>query len=193
MITDTIPACHLWPPPRTRPTGRPSQVLADWQRGRCALCGTTHGQLVKDHCHQTHLVRGWLCQPCNTSEGMAAARPPFLAYRMRPPAVIVGITEPYDTPYGGWRPEPRAFPLHYAVPDDPTLAALVLAAEAARSWWWDSSGDPEAARHVAFWCGGDDAVQVLRRHREEQDERHAAMTAHLATLVNLPEWLRDES
>lgn len=45
------------------------------QRGCCAICGSTEtgvaGQrtLSVDHCHDTGVIRGLLCMPCNTSIG----------------------------------------------------------------------------------------------------------------------------
>lgn len=42
------------------------------QNGVCAICrsGTPNGQrLSVDHCHQTGIVRGLLCQPCNLALG----------------------------------------------------------------------------------------------------------------------------
>lgn len=49
------------------------QILTD-QEGGCAICGTqTPGGRGKyfhvDHCHTTGVVRGLLCQSCNTSLG----------------------------------------------------------------------------------------------------------------------------
>ncbi|PRF51359.1 hypothetical protein C6Q28_29465 [Burkholderia multivorans] len=35
------------------------------QNNCCALCGAPMERLVIDHCHQTGVVRGILCHPCN--------------------------------------------------------------------------------------------------------------------------------
>lgn len=47
--------------------------LFDWQDDRCAWCGYSNGdrRLVRDHCHFTGLVRGYLCSGCNSQEGWA--------------------------------------------------------------------------------------------------------------------------
>jgi hypothetical protein len=40
--------------------------------GRCDVCGDTcptNSRLCVDHCHETGLVRGMLCQPCNVAAG----------------------------------------------------------------------------------------------------------------------------
>lgn len=44
-----------------------------WQAGRCAICGIENDRfhsrtMARDHCHETGLVRGYLCSPCNTGE-----------------------------------------------------------------------------------------------------------------------------
>ena len=43
------------------------------QDGCCAICGTDDpgwGKWHVDHCHETGIVRGLLCHPCNTGMGM---------------------------------------------------------------------------------------------------------------------------
>ena len=50
------------------------QMLAE-QNGRCAICGTDKpggkwDRLVVDHCHQTEVVRGLLCNDCNRGLGI---------------------------------------------------------------------------------------------------------------------------
>lgn len=41
------------------------------QEGKCAICGVDpgYGQLVLDHDHETNLIRGLLCRPCNSGLG----------------------------------------------------------------------------------------------------------------------------
>lgn len=54
-----------------RPVEGATVDLCDWQDNRCAWCGhsnVTRG-LVRDHCHLTGLVRGYLCSGCNSREG----------------------------------------------------------------------------------------------------------------------------
>ncbi|MGP4114642.1 endonuclease domain-containing protein [Streptomyces sp. 4N509B] len=82
-------------------------ILADWQAGRCAVCGRVR-DLVCDHDHATGLVRGWLCRSCNTMEG--TNRDPdtiFARYRERSPAVILGITARYLNPVTGEYAKPQ--------------------------------------------------------------------------------------
>ncbi|MFE9855624.1 endonuclease domain-containing protein [Streptomyces sp. NPDC005780] len=89
-------------------TGDAAVVLADWQEGRCAICGKAR-ELVCDHDHATGLIRGWLCSSCNTAEG-ANLEPDtiFARYRERPPTVILGFSIPYVDPITGERAQPRA-------------------------------------------------------------------------------------
>jgi hypothetical protein len=66
------------------------------QCGRCAICGGDFPskKLLGDHDHQTGLLRGLLCRPCNLVEGRTksagTARPAFDAYRANPPAASLG-------------------------------------------------------------------------------------------------------
>ena len=49
-----------------------NEILAR-QDGCCAICGTDDpgwGKWHVDHCHETGIVRGLLCHPCNTGMGM---------------------------------------------------------------------------------------------------------------------------
>lgn len=76
-------------------------LLHIWQQGRCAICGGRCGKLFNDHSHESGLVRGKLCQSCNLSEGMAGIPGDRSArYRNRHPAVILGITIRYNSPFG---------------------------------------------------------------------------------------------
>ena len=49
------------------------EALAWLQVYRCLCCGEEK-ELVVDHCHQTNLVRGLLCQLCNLMVGAARDR-----------------------------------------------------------------------------------------------------------------------
>lgn len=127
---DTPPACHLWPSPQ------PGQTYDEWQRGHCAICGGAGRAEVLDHCHRTGFERGLLCRSCNTSEGMTGAGAMlFQLYRLRPPAVIIGRTQPYiGAGYamsdGPARPQKWVVDSLGEAPSDPAEAALYLAAAA---------------------------------------------------------------
>jgi hypothetical protein len=54
--------------------------IAESQGGRCAICGVTSAdntgrRLAVDHCHDTGLVRGLLCSPCNMAIGLLGDDP----------------------------------------------------------------------------------------------------------------------
>ena len=98
-----IPSCHVWQipdgsvPPHLSATG----ALRRWQAGACAMCSARPDcRLLVDHCHRTGLVRGLLCTSCNTAEGLQSA-PAFVAYRERPPAVMLGVEEMYGSLWDG--------------------------------------------------------------------------------------------
>jgi hypothetical protein len=95
-----IPSCHVWEVPEGATPSHLSttEALRRWQAGACAMCSARRGRLLVDHCHQTGLVRGLLCTSCNTAEGMHSA-PAFVAYRERPPAVLLGVEEQYGSPW----------------------------------------------------------------------------------------------
>jgi hypothetical protein len=96
-----IPSCHVWrvPDGEVPPYLSATQALRRWQAGACAMCSARPERLLVDHCHRTGLVRGLLCTSCNTAEGLQSA-PSFVAYRERPPAVILGVEEMYGSPWG---------------------------------------------------------------------------------------------
>lgn len=68
------------------------RLLAHAQDGRCASCVTVPAtRLVLDHDHDTGLVRGALCDGCNSAEGGGFAatlrrEPQLAAYLANPPA-----------------------------------------------------------------------------------------------------------
>jgi hypothetical protein len=53
------------------------------QEGKCLICGVEFKSLSRrlwhiDHCHETGVVRGMLCQDCNTSLGKFGDSPAVL-------------------------------------------------------------------------------------------------------------------
>lgn len=93
-----IPACHVWTVPSKKVPAHLSatSALRRWQDGACAMCSARPERLLVDHCHRTGLVRGLLCTSCNTAEGLQSA-PSFVAYRQRPPTVMLGLEEMYGS------------------------------------------------------------------------------------------------
>ena len=91
-----------------------------WQDGRCALCGF-RDSLVKDHCHVSGLVRGFLCPSCNVTEGKSDHN--LAPWRSgATPAALMGIEEVYINPATG-TPPPR-----YAATTDSDLDLIAEAA-----------------------------------------------------------------
>jgi len=108
------------------------QLVVTWQAGRCAVCGTFlegsgPGKLVWDHGHDTGYVRGLLCGSCNAREPHSS-RPEFARYRVRPPAVILGISLFYAEPSAA-----------AAICGPPELASEALAR-------WQERNDPARRR-----------------------------------------------
>lgn len=120
------PWCWFWPTP---PAGA---TLDDYLTERCAICGQAEQRgLVNDHCHRSGLRRGWLCRDCNASEG-AGAEGIYQRYRVRPPAVILGWTQPYrwwGMPYPA-TPETWVADKLGSAPENEQEAARYLAAAA---------------------------------------------------------------
>lgn len=98
-----VPSCHAWkvPPGEVPPHLSATQALRRWQAGMCALCSARPERLLVDHCHRSGLIRGLLCTSCNTAEGLRDA-PSFVAYRSRPPAVLLGMEEQYGSAWDGF-------------------------------------------------------------------------------------------
>lgn len=98
-----IPACHQWevPPGPPPPHLEPVDILRCWQADECAICSASRGRLLVDHCHRSGLIRGLLCTSCNTAEGLSGAAV-YAAYRLRPPAVMLGVEAQYGSPWDGF-------------------------------------------------------------------------------------------
>lgn len=72
------------------------QIIAV-QGGGCALCGVSQQpsgkRLSIDHCHNSTVVRGVLCEPCNVLLGSVEAKPGWIAqaqeYLLKNPAAQV--------------------------------------------------------------------------------------------------------
>jgi hypothetical protein len=113
------PACWEWSVTETHRTQAAAlagddfpearELLMAWQNGRCALCGYRRDRLIADHCHQTALVRGMLCQSCNVIEGRAGRQGPntrIQGYRSKHPAFLLGLRVIYHNLHGPAVPEP---------------------------------------------------------------------------------------
>src|SRR5258708_6587219 len=112
------PACWSWLVPATGtgsgmdtllPGTDGWEFLANWQDGRCAICGSSPKALVTDHDHLIGLVRGLLCHSCNAVEGHTGegGKGIIASYRLRHPAMILGLTVPYVDPWTGQVSEHR--------------------------------------------------------------------------------------
>lgn len=104
--------------------------LAEWQDGRCAWCGTDSAyRMVRDHCHMTGLVRGFLCNWCNTTESKSND-PEWDSWRAGDhPAAAMRYAEVYVSPWGGGTPiAPQSALIYY---DDYERAAWYELAPAA--------------------------------------------------------------
>lgn len=71
--------CHYTPARRARTYGitvaEVEAMEARFDAHGCDLCGTKRGKACIDHDHVTGIVRGILCQPCNTAIGVLGDTP----------------------------------------------------------------------------------------------------------------------
>lgn len=95
--------------------------MDEWQDSRCAMCGHRE-KLVRDHDHETGLIRGLLCSRCNTSEGIGNPEMDRWCAGENV-AALLGIHEVYWSP---WR--------HSAVRERSTDKEMRSALELAAAW-----------------------------------------------------------
>lgn len=95
-----VPACWSWELPDWLVEPDDLCAVADWQDGRCAICGG-RGPLVEDHDHKTSFTRGWLCHSCNVREGLSSPDQwVFRRYRHKNPASMFGVRVAYVDMFG---------------------------------------------------------------------------------------------
>jgi hypothetical protein len=97
-------------------------ALCDWQENRCAMCGFEDYKIVKDHCHESGLIRGLLCTGCNLEESRRNDIR-WQIYRKFPPTKLVNVKVFYDD-FSSWGP-----------------TECVFSKEAIDTPWWES--DPK--------------------------------------------------
>jgi transcriptional regulator with XRE-family HTH domain len=95
------PACWSWPVPHSIafPSAKTARAFLRQWNHCCAIC-TDQEALVLDHDHETMLIRGYICKPCNVQEGRSAGSldDVFARYRERNPATMLGIRTRYVAP-----------------------------------------------------------------------------------------------
>jgi hypothetical protein len=110
-VDEMAPACWSWTLPEnlaprdSDPDVAGLAAIEEWQAGRCGIC-SSEGILVTDHDHATGLIRGLLCQRCNTAEVFRCVGP-YRRYRERPPAAILGVEARYWNPLIGDYVQPQ--------------------------------------------------------------------------------------
>ena len=77
-------------------------ALWDWQEYRCAMCGFEDAKIVKDHCHESGLIRGLLCTGCNLAEARSNQLP-WRIYRKFPPTMFVNVKVFYNDWSSFWK------------------------------------------------------------------------------------------
>lgn len=94
-----MPACANWPTPNDnhREWVWDDDPMYSWQDRRCGFCGwrCLNERLVRDHDHQTGLIRGYLCAGCNVHEAFSYSAAWQMWRDGCNPASILGIEEIY--------------------------------------------------------------------------------------------------
>ncbi len=93
--------------------------LRNWQEHRCAMCGFEDSKLVMDHCHESGLIRGLLCQPCNLNES-SNSNFCWQIYRKFPPTTLLNVRIFYND-FSSWGPK-----------------ECIFSEEAINVCWWES-------------------------------------------------------
>lgn len=76
------------------------EMLDDFHQGQCAMCGRTKlDNLVLDHCHESDLIRGYLCTSCNVQEGHGGHMA-YAIYRRFYPTKLLNIELHYGRSSG---------------------------------------------------------------------------------------------
>lgn len=139
-------------------------LLWNWQQGRCAVCADSVNErsiLVRDHDHQTGLMRGLLCQACNNAEGRTAcgiSEPSnlFDNYRATTPASILKLRARHvitSGPFGPPLPRRHIGDLHIPLrrpigeepPGQPNGSTMT-----AYGTWADITGRGKQVEHPVF-------------------------------------------
>lgn len=161
-------------------------LLWNWQQGRCAVCADLVNErsiLVRDHDHQTGLMRGLLCQVCNNAEGRTACGASersdlFDNYRATNPASTLKLRARHvitSGPFG--LPLPRRhignlhIPLRRPAGEQPS-AHLNMPAMTAYGSWADITGRGKQVEHPVFDLvglrfNGYDIVRLTVAYRRE--------------------------
>lgn len=70
------------------------EILDDFHKEQCAICGRKD-ELVLDHCHESDLIRAYLCNGCNTREGKGGGTD-FSIYRRFYPTKLLNLEIHYS-------------------------------------------------------------------------------------------------
>lgn len=136
--------------------------LEDWQEHRCACCGK-FGPLVRDHCHETGLIRGLLCHGCNLDEARDLTGH-FDAWRAGDhPANALRHLEVYVSSWGG------------ATPFRPGSAMSYMSGAEIRAWYAQAADAYHAGgpfpTEVEWPAGLRDRLEAELRGRADEDDQ----------------------